>query len=266
MLSLMMAAWVSVSAAPFQDPPFLSAYVMDQAGILSPTAEAALNGRLEAFAAETGSQVVVLTVPDLGGVTIEEFSIRRAEEWQLGRSDQDDGVLFVVAPAERRMRIEVGYGLEGALTDAASRRILDNLVGPRFREGDFDGGVERGVDAILGVIRGEVPPPELAPTGSVPDHVGLRPFLNLLLFMLFVIVMMAVMSRVTGGRRRRAGWSSRYGWRPGGGPVVIRLPRDDGGRRRRSGGGWGGGLGGGGFGGFSGGGGGFGGGGASGSW
>ena len=259
-----------------QEPPYLSAYVMDEANLLSAAAEGALNERLQAFASESGSQVVVLTVPNLGGSTIEEFSIRRAEAWQLGRADQDDGVLFVIAQAERRMRIEVGYGLEGALTDAATRRILDNVVGPQFRAGDFDGGVEAGVTAILGTIRGEVPPPDALPPQPVPDHVGLRPLLNMFLFMLLVILLIAFMARRSGGGRRRRGWSSRQGWHVDHGPIVIHFPHDRGSPGHRGPGGWGGGFGGGmggggrgggGFGGgLRGGGGGFGGGGASGSW
>ncbi len=99
--------------------------------------------------------MAVLTIPSLEGDPLEDFSMRVVETWKLGREDADDGVLILIARDERRMRIEVGYGLEGALTDAQSGRIIDHLMTPRFREGDFDGGVGAAVDAVSSAIRGE---------------------------------------------------------------------------------------------------------------
>lgn len=254
-------------ALAFQQVPFLSGPVVDQADMLSKGARTRIETVLQDFEQETGSQVVVLTVPSLEGTPIEAFALRVAETWQLGREGVDDGVLFLIAREERRMRLEVGYGLEGALPDAVARRILDRVVTPAFRAGDFDGGVEAGVAAILARVRGEVPAPD-APVAEAPSPI---PVLVALLILILVLVWL----RRARPARRRRGWSSRRGWvEP---PVILRHPRPWArpwpGPRDRSPpgggqGGWPGGRGGfrGGGGGFRGGGGRFGGGGASGGW
>ncbi|MDX1382130.1 MAG: TPM domain-containing protein [Thermoanaerobaculia bacterium] len=128
---------------------------MDEAGILSPAARERVTARLEALEAERGAQVAVLTVPSLEREALEEYSLRVAETWALGRGGFDDGALLLIARDDRKMRLEVGYGLEGVLTDATSRRILDDVIRPRFRTGDFDGGIEEAVAAIDGLVRGE---------------------------------------------------------------------------------------------------------------
>lgn len=159
--------------------PVLVGRVNDYADLLPSDAEAALEARLKALEDETGAQVVVLTVPSLAGDPIEDFSIRVVEQWKLGRADADDGVLIVVAAEDRALRIEVGYGLEPVLTDLRSRRIISEIMVPRFRDGDFAGGITAGADAVAAVIRGQELP---APAPAAPD--GLREGLIGLLFML----------------------------------------------------------------------------------
>jgi uncharacterized protein len=301
-------ALVGTLAAPpalaQREVPYLSGRVVDEAGIVPDDVEARLEQRLAAYEAESGSQVVVLTVDDLRGDPIEDFSLRVAETWKIGRGGVDDGVIFVVARDDRRMRIEVGYGLEPELTDLESGRILDEIVSPRFRQGDFGGGVEAGVDAILAGIEGaELPePPASAPGEGVP--LGAR-ILGMLIFVFvigifslaaiatpggggwflylflvpFYLLFPMFLVHVLAGPIAAALWLVLF-------PILRPLARrrgwtkrffDQGGSRRYRRGGWGGGgpfLGGGGFGGggfgggggFSGGGGSFGGGGASGSW
>ena len=114
-----------------------------------------LETRLEAFERETSNQLVVVTVPALEGQPIEDFSIKLAEKWKIGTKEHDNGVILLFSKEDRAMRIEVGYGLEGVLPDALAKRIIENEIVPRFKEGDFDGGVDRGVDAIILAARGE---------------------------------------------------------------------------------------------------------------
>ena len=142
--------------------PYLSGRVVDAADLLSPDAESALDSKLAALESETGSQVAVLTVPSLEGEVLEDFTLRVAETWKLGRGDFDDGALLFIARDDRKMRLEVGYGLEPIIPDAIARRILDSVIQPRFREGDFDGGVIAAVEAIDGLVKsdGTLPLPE----------------------------------------------------------------------------------------------------------
>ena len=145
--------------------PYLAGRVNDLADTLSPAARERIEKTLVELEAKTGAQLVVLTIPSLEGEAIEAFSVRVAQTWKLGRKGVDDGVLFLIAKNDRQMRIEVGYGLEARLTDALTRQILDEQVRPRFRSGDFDGGVEAGVDAIAGLIGGQ-PLPKAAEGGG----------------------------------------------------------------------------------------------------
>ncbi|HEX2164168.1 MAG TPA: TPM domain-containing protein, partial [Thermoanaerobaculia bacterium] len=155
------AGWAILLLAAQREVPFLSGRVVDEAAIVPDDVEARVEQKLAAWEEERGSQVAVLTVSSLEGDAVESFSLRVVEAWKLGRAEVDDGVLFLVAVDDRRMRIEVGYGLEPELTDLESGRILDEIVGPRFRQGDFGGGVEAGIDAILASLAGaELPPPE----------------------------------------------------------------------------------------------------------
>ncbi len=159
--------------------PYLTGRVNDYAQILSAEAERRVEARLQALEQAHGAQVVVLTIPTLNGEPIEDFGIRVAEAWKIGRAGVDDGVILIIASNDRRMRIEVGYGLESTIPDAYARRILDNGLTPRFREGDFDGGVETGVEALATLIEGgELPVPEVAPpTSSGSGGCGTLPIL-----------------------------------------------------------------------------------------
>lgn len=139
-------------AAEAAEVPYLTSRVMDEAGLVPEAAEANLEARLASFEAETGHQVAVLTVTTLGDEPIEDYSMRVVETWKLGRAETDDGVLLLIARDDRQMRLEVGYGLEGELTDMASRRVLDHVIAPRFRQGDFEGGVTAGVEAVIAAL------------------------------------------------------------------------------------------------------------------
>jgi uncharacterized protein len=144
--------------------PPLVGRVVDQTGTLSSGDVATLNQTLRYFEARKGSQIAVLIVPTTDGEAIEQFSLRVAETWKIGRKKIDDGALVVVAKNDRHLRIEVGYGLEGALTDVTSKRIIDEIITPRFRSGDFAGGISAGVDRIIRVVDGEKLP------GVEPQH------------------------------------------------------------------------------------------------
>jgi uncharacterized protein len=158
------------AAADVAVPP-LSGRVVDQTGTLSADDTAALTQQLKDLERRKGSQVAVLIVPTTQPETIEQFSIRVAEAWKIGRKKIDDGALLVVAKDDHKLRIEVGYGLEGALTDVTARRIIDEIIVPRFKAGDFTGGMSAGVDRIIRVIDGEpLPAPRPEASHSVdPD-------------------------------------------------------------------------------------------------
>lgn len=145
----------SVPAAADVAVPPLSGRVVDRTMTLSQSEQSALDATLRNFEARKGSQVAVLIVPTTAPETIEQFSIRVAEAWKIGRQKVDDGAILVIAKDDRKLRIEVGYGLEGALTDVTSKRIIDQIITPKFRTGDFAGGITAGTDAILKVIDGE---------------------------------------------------------------------------------------------------------------
>jgi uncharacterized protein len=269
--------------------PALTGRVVDLTGTLSGGAVSRIETKLAALENQKGSQVAVLIVPTTQPEEIEQYSIRVVEAWKLGRKGVDDGALLIVAKDDRRVRIEVGQGLEGALPDAIANRIVTETVTPHFRNGDYDGGIEKGVDKIISVINGEALP---QPDKKWERHNGIGNMLPFLLVIVFVLsgVLRAIFGRmfgsiatggltggivwllshvipigvgagvlaflfalVTGGAR--TGWSTGGGWGGGWGGGMGGF-----------GGGGGGSFGGGGGGGFSGGGGGFSGGGASGSW
>jgi uncharacterized membrane protein YgcG len=144
--------WAFAAFADVAVPP-LSGRVVDQTGTLSSGDVASLTQTLKNLEARKGSQVAVLIVPTTEPETIEQYSIRVAEAWKIGRKRIDDGALLVVAKDDRRLRIEVGYGLEGALNDVTTKRIIDEFITPKFRNGDFAGGISAGVDRIIRVVR-----------------------------------------------------------------------------------------------------------------
>src|SRR6202158_3413008 len=159
-LLALLVCWVFAAAADVAVPP-LSGRVVDQTGTLSASDISSLTQTLRDLETRKGSQVAVLIVPTTAPETIEQYAIRAAEAWKIGRKKIDDGALLVVAKNDRKLRIEVGYGLEGALTDVTARRIIDEIITPKFKSGDFAGGISAGVDRIIGVIDGEpLPKPE----------------------------------------------------------------------------------------------------------
>jgi len=251
--------------------PPLTARVTDQTATLDATQTAAIEKTLQEFEARKGSQIAVLIVPTTAPETIEQFALRVAEAWKLGRKDVDDGALLLVAKDDRALRIEVGYGLEGALNDATSKRIVSDIIVPFFRQGDYPGGVSAGVQAMIGVIDGE-PLPAVS-RKSANDVDGIESYVPVLFVIALAMggVLRSALGRlpgamVTGGVVGFIAWFMA-------GTLVIAVIAGVialfvtlfGGGRGMGGGGFG--RSGGGFGGgFGGGGGGFGGGGASGRW
>jgi uncharacterized protein len=285
---------VPAQAQQLAPVPELKTPVTDLTGTLQPDQVAALDAKLRAFAQTKGSQVAVLIVPTTRPEEIEQYSIRVVDAWKLGRGKVDDGVLLLVALNDRRVRIEVGYGLEGALPDATANRIVQLDITPSFKRGDYYGGINTGVDRIMRTIEGEpLPEPELSPpAANIPGLVHLLPFL-----FIFALVGGSIFRRMfgrVGGALATGGVVGFLTWllvaifgvaifagviafifsllggfggggRGGGGGWYSRRHGNGWGYPGGFGGGWGGGGGFGG-GGFGGGGGGFGGGGASGSW
>lgn len=160
-LALILAVWAALAGAQALPPvPALSARVTDLAAILDAGQRDRLEDRLAAFEREKGVQIAVLLVPTTQPESIEQYALRVAEQWRLGRQGVDDGVLLLVARDDRKLRIEVGYGLEGALNDATAKRIVAETIAPHFRERDFYAGIAAGVEGIVAAIGGEpLPPP-----------------------------------------------------------------------------------------------------------
>jgi uncharacterized protein len=272
------------------DVPRLQGYVNDHAGMISPSVKSKIEEELRAFERSDSTQIVILIIPSLEGEGIEEFSIKVAEAWKVGQQRKDNGVLLIVSKQERKIRIEVGRGLEGKLTDLMAGRIIDQVIKPRFKQGDFDGGFITGVSALIDGTRGEFKA-EQRPVQR--RQKGLPPFLSFLLFFGIFVLFLGIYSRILGGVAGALGLPALVYLTvlPVGIPIVILLSLvgfgsgfflsnlfSSGGSRRGGYKGHGGGfffgpgmgghsIGGGGFdSGFSGGGGSFGGGGASGDW
>jgi uncharacterized protein len=240
------ALWAAAALAAANFPP-LTGRVVDQANILSPVTIADLERKLADLEQKSRIQLVVATVPSLGGEEIEPYANALFRAWKLGEAKDNNGALLLVAPKERRVRIEVGYGLEGTLTDAVSSIIIANAVAPRFKAGDFNGGVTRGVDDIITALTTDSAEWKPKPTDVRAEHeASLLDTLAPFLIFLFIMFVLSRMSRRSGGR--------------GGNVVFIPMGTGGFGGGFRGGGGFGGG------GGFSGGGGSSGGGGASGGW
>ena len=251
---LLLLLGIAFPAAAQEFPP-LSGRVVDAANILPPAEEQELTRELARFERETRRQLVVVTVPNLQDYPIEDYGYRLGREWGIGREGEDDGAILLIAPNERKVRVEVGYGLEPYLTDGLSHLIIQREILPRFRGGDLAGGIRAGVRAITTQLA--LPPEEAAANIRAAEAQAARTaeeggFPLGLLWILIIIGfnLWAMRGRGRRGRRRRRG-----------GVFIWPMPMGGFG-----GGGGGGSFGGGGFGGFSGGGGGFGGGGASGGW
>jgi uncharacterized protein len=166
-LLLVLCAFLPPNAGADAPIPALTAHVTDETATLTDEQRASLEQTLQAFEAKKGSQISVLLVPTTQPETIEQYSLRVVEQWKLGRKRIDDGVLLIVAKNDRTLRIEVGYGLEGALTDATSSRIINETIVPRFKQGDYYGGVAAGVGSIMSVIDGEpLPAPDRHANGT----------------------------------------------------------------------------------------------------
>lgn len=287
-LLLIFLVFLPVAGYPLDVPP-LSGRVNDSAGMLSPGARQLLESELAAFEKAESTQVVLLTVPSLEGEPIEQFGIRVAEAWRIGRQGTDNGVILILSKQERKVRIEVGRGLEGRLTDLTSGRIIRNEMAPRLKAGDVEGGISAGLAAVMAAVKGEY-----AATPRDLQH-GKRsapPIFTLLIVALVICVFLGAVSRVLSGAAGAAllplaAWLSfsslslviLLALAAAGFAVGLIVPTLFGGGGPGRGGGFNGGpwIGGGGFGGgfgggssggggFSGGGGSFGGGGASGDW
>jgi uncharacterized protein len=196
-LLALMLCWAFAAFADVAVPPLVGR-VVDETGTLSSDEIASLNQTLRNFEARKGSQVAVLIVPTTAPEAIEQYSLRVAETWKIGRKKIDDGALLVVAKDDRRLRIEVGYGLEGALTDVTSKRIIDEIITPSFRSGNFAGGISAGVDRIIRVVDGEslpAPAPRQQQSSDFLSHVDL---LNP--FTLFAVFIVSTILRTTLGR------------------------------------------------------------------
>ena len=240
LLSLLLLVFLGTPAFAQNFPP-LTGRVVDAAGIIPDEEEATLVDFLARHEAKTTNQVVVATVPSLEGQSIEEYGVALGRAWGIGQKDKNNGAILLVAPNEREVRIEVGYGLEGELTDAISKLIIEGSILPRFRSGDMVGGIRRGAEDIVAVLEGDAAAfaERARERVTQEDTVG-----SAISTIVFIVIMLFWLGMFGGGRRRR--------YRRGGfGPIVF---------------GGGGGLGGSSGGGWSGGGGSFGGGGASGRW
>lgn len=247
----------ALTAGAQSPPPAPRLYFNDYAGLVSAADAARLNEKLAQFDRQSSNQVLVVVYPELPSPSMEDFTVRAAQAWKVGREKLDNGAVLFVFVKDRKLRIEVGYGLEGALPDATAKRIIEDQIAPAFRANQPASGLEAGIDAIIAVTRGEY---KAEPRRS--GRSGGAALLVLLILVVPLFVLAQILARRGPATFDSAGFDAhQVPW--GMGPGYRR-------RRRRSqwgGGGWGGGGGGGGFGGgFSGGGGSFGGGGASGSW
>ena len=176
--------------------PALSTRVVDQTSTLSADQRAQLDAKLAACERQKGAQIAVLIVASVAPETVEQYALRVVEAWQLGRRGIDDGVLLLVAKQDRKLRIEVGYGLEGALNDATAKRIISETIAPRFKGGDFYGGIDGGVDAIIKVVSGEALPAPKAATADVSVDLETLIFVGFVLIFVVGGVLRALLGRL----------------------------------------------------------------------
>lgn len=242
-LAVMLVLGAVPGAVAFTFPP-LSGRVVDAAGILDPATRAALDARLAAQEAKASDQVVVATVPSLEGGAIEDYGNALFRAWGLGQADRNNGVLLLVAPNERKVRIEVGYGLEGILTDAVASTIIRNAIVPAFKGGDMGGGILKGTDAILEILNLDPEEARARARAEEPEMTG-EDWLGLLLLALMIAFWIYIFWRAArsagsagrmAGRRQRAGSAA--------GPITTWDWNRDRGGSSGGGGGWSGGGGG----------------------
>ena len=275
LLSLLaLLCWPQFSVAQ-QTVPALSGRVIDQTGTLTPSQIGSLDQTLSNFEANKGSQIVVLMVQSTAPEAIEQYAIRVAEQWKIGRKKVDDGAILIIAKADRALRIEVGYGLEGVLTDATSKRIIDQIIVPRFKQQDFYGGITDGLNAVISVVDGEALPAPNPTNTEMRDPGDIRSFLPIIFIVALVLggILRSMLGRlpgslVTGGFVALIAWFmfGAFSMALIAGVVALVVALSGMGLGRHGFGGYSSGGVHGGGGGFSGGGGGFGGGGSSGRW
>jgi uncharacterized protein len=187
---------ISLPAAHAAEIPALKGYVNDYGNMMSLSVRSKLTKELKEFERTDSTQVVILTIPSLEGQTIEEYSIRVAETWKIGQKGRDNGIIFIVASQERKIRIEVGRGLEGRLTDLTAGRIIDLVVKPRFKRGDFNGGFVSGVAALIDATKGEFKADDAKPSQKKKSF---SPLFTILLFGGVGLLILGSFSRVLGG-------------------------------------------------------------------
>lgn len=188
--------WCLPYSAYGLEVPKLQGYVNDYAGMISSPAKSKIEEALRTFEQSDSTQIVILTVPSLEGENIEEFGIKVGEAWKIGKKGKDNGILFIVSKQERKIRIEVGYGLEGKLTDLTAGRIIDLVIKPRFKQEDYDGGFIAGVSSLIDATRGEFRA-ERRPARR--GQRAISPFLSIFLFFAIFTLIMGSVSRVLGG-------------------------------------------------------------------
>ncbi len=176
--------------------PALRAHINDYASMLSPGTIQKLEEQLTGFEKTDSTQIVVLTIPGLEGEVLEEFSIKVAEAWKVGYKGKDNGVILLIARDDRKLRIEVGRGLEGKLTDLMSGRIIRFEITPRFKAGDYDGGVEAGVNALMSVVKGEY---AASPSDQMEEGKSDTPLFTMLIFLFFITTTLGGIKRIFGG-------------------------------------------------------------------
>jgi uncharacterized protein len=253
--------FVAAAARALDCPPAPAQWFTDTANVVNAQQAQELNDKLRSFEQSSGAQFIVYVLPSLQGDAVERFTVDCAQKWKVGNKKYDNGLVLFVFVQDRKVRIEVGYGLEGSVTDAYSSRVIRDYIAPHFQQNDYAGGLNAAVDALMAKIRGgEAPVPPVNPSpqsqpGGTSNGSGIDPFFIFIIVVIFLVFILPMLR----GRRRSGGCGGCF-W-----PMFF-FP---GGGRTFGGGGWGGGgggWGGGGGGGFSGGGGGFGGGGATGGW
>ncbi len=175
------------------DVPKLQGYVNDYAGMISPSAKAELEKELKAFEQTDSIQIVILSIPSLEGEALEDFSIKVAQTWKIGHKNKDSGIILLASKKERKMRIEVGRGLEGRVTDLMAGRIIDLVIKPRFKRGDFDGGFIAGISSLIDATRGEFK----ADGNRLPEkHKDFTPLFTLLIFCGIILIALGSISRI----------------------------------------------------------------------
>jgi len=219
---LLVAAGLYAAETPIPPPP--TQWATDTANLMSPPAVASLNSQLEGYERSTGHQLIVWIGTTTGDAPIEDWAVRAFQSWRIGRKGLDDGVALFIMSADRRLRIEVGYGMEGQVPDAIASRIINDVIVPRIQAGDRDGAVAAGTAALMRVMGGEALPPQQAARGPQPLRVGQLIVYGIigiiLLFFFLTNPTMAIWLLANilsgGGSRRRGGWGGGSGWGGGG--------------------------------------------------